>query len=216
MRPIDLVYHTASFTKEISYMTNDPYKTPSAELAIETDEEQFQFYVVSIRKFTVLFFITTGLYAIYWFYINWKNYRNYSGKSIWPVPRAIFSIFFTHSLFSEVQNSLNEKGKTYSWNPGSLATIYVVLTIASQILDKMSRKDIGSPYTDLLSILILPFIYSALVKAQKAINFSQNDPEGDSNNTYTIGNYIWIALGTALWMMITFGFLMIFGMVNLE
>ncbi len=80
----------------------------------------------------------------------------------------------------------------------------------------MSQKDIGSPYTDVLSILILPFIYAALVKAQKAINFSQNDPEGDSNNNYTIGNYIWIALGTALWMMIIFGFLMIFGVVNLE
>ena len=196
-------------------MNDNPYKAPESDLTIAAGESNTHFYVVSVNKFTMLFFLTLGIYALYWFYKNWKEYKEYSGKKIWPVPRAIFSIFFTHSLFSEVESSLKSKDKSFDWNPSSLATAYVILAIVSQILDKMSMKEIGSPISDLSSILILALMYMPLLKAQKAINFSQGDPEGHSNELFTGANYVWMVIGILLWLMTLFGFMVMFGLINI-
>lgn len=195
-------------------MSDNPYKVPDSDLEVNTDDSQKMFYVVSKQKFALLFFSTLGIYLLYWFYKNWQMFKESSGKSIWPVPRAIFSIFFTHSLFREVDSVLNNNNKKFDWKPETLATIYVIFAIASQVLDRMAIKEIGSPYTDLLSILILPVIYLVLAKSQEAINLSQNDPEGQSNSTYTAANYVWIVLGLLLWAMVLFGFIVLFGFVN--
>lgn len=195
-------------------MNDNPYETPESDLGVTTNENNTQFYVVSIKKFTILFFITLGLYSIYWFYKNWKEHKVYSGKNIWPVPRAIFAIFFTHSLFSEVQSALKSKNKIFEWSPGNLATAYVALAIVSQILERMSMKEIGSPISDLLSILVLPLMYMPLVKAQKAINFSQDDPNGIANKSFTGANYVWIILGVLFWLVMFFGYLVMFGLID--
>lgn len=197
-------------------MSDNPYAAPQSEIDVQTTDDQLQFYVVSSKKFTLLFLITFGLYSVYWFYKNWRNYKLSSGKNIWPVPRAIFSIFFTHSLFREVDGVIKAKNKEFSWNPGGLATTYVVFSVLSQVLDRLSMKEIGSPYTDILSLLALPIIYVALAKAQKAINFSQDDPLGTSNSTFTPANYIWFALGILLWLMVLVGLLVAFGVIPAE
>ena len=195
-------------------MSDNPYQVPDSDLEVNTDESQKMFYIVSKQKFALLFFSTLGIYIIYWFYKNWQIFKEFSGNSIWPVPRAIFSIFFTHSLFREVDSVLTKNNKEFDWKPDTLATIYVIFAITSQVLDRMSIKEIGSPYTDLLSILILPLIYLVLAKAQEAINLSQNDPEGQSNSGYTPANYVWIVLGALLWLMVIFGFIVLLGFVD--
>jgi hypothetical protein len=195
-------------------MSENPYKTPESELAINDDSTKF--YVVSIKKFTILFFLTVGLYSIYWFYKNWALYKSQTGSSIWPIARAIFAIFFTHRLFSEVQDSLNENEKTFDWNPNLVATIYVILSILSQILDKLSMKEIGSPITDLLSLVIIAFIYLPLLKAQKAINLSQGDIKGQANEKFTAANYIWMTIGVLIWIMTWFGMLIAFNVINID
>ena len=195
-------------------MSDNPYKVPDSDLEVNTDDSQKMFYVVSKQKFALLFFSTLGIYLLYWFYKNWQMFKESSGKSIWPVPRAIFSIFFTHSLFREVDSVLNNNNKQFDWKPETLATIYVVFAITSQVLDRMAIKEIASPYTDLMSILILPVIYLVLAKSQEAINLSQNDPEGQSNSTFTAANYVWIVLGLLFWAMVIFGFIILLGFVD--
>lgn len=195
-------------------MSENPYQPPESDLNIIPEHTRQNFYVVSIKKFTVLYFITLGLYEIYWFYKNWKEYKNYSGQAIWPVPRAIFSIFFTHRLFSNIQLSMTSNKKIFDWYPGALATVYVVLSIISSILDRLSRQDIGSPISDILSILIIPFVFLPLFKAQKAINYSQGDPEGLANNSFTTANFIWIVIGSLYWLLVLYGFIAIFGFMD--
>ncbi len=197
-------------------MSDNPYATPKSEIDVQTTDDQLQFYVVSGTKFTLLFFITFGFYSVYWFYKNWRYYKISSNSNIWPVPRAIFSIFFTHSLFRAVQGVIQAKNKEFNWNPAGLATTYVVFSILSQVLDRLSMKEIGSPYTDILSLLCLPVIYFALAAAQNAINFSQNDPEGISNSTYTPANYVWFVLGAMLWLLVTIGLMTVFGLPVFE
>ena len=197
-------------------MNVDPYQPPKSELVSVVEEKQFQFYVVSIKKFTVLFFATLGLYSIYWFYKNWKEFKLYNNANIWPVARGMFNIFFAHKLFSEIQSALKKRDILFDWAPNALAIAYVALSIVGNILDRMSMKEIGSPYTDLLGILILLLIYLTLLKPQKAINLSQDDIEGASNRTYTVANVAWISLGLLLWAISAFGLLIMFGIVDME
>ncbi len=172
---------------------------------MEPDVKTNDFYVVSKLKFSVLFLATVGLYLIYWFYINWRNYRDATGANVIPPLRSVFYIFFTHSLFNKIDSVLKNNKIEYSWSPRILATLFVVLSIVSNLLDRLSFKEIGSPLTDILSLVMLPFMLLIILKAQDAINFSQNDREGSSNSHFTLYNSLWVVLGVLFWVLMGAG-----------
>ncbi|MES2106349.1 MAG: hypothetical protein V4634_20180 [Pseudomonadota bacterium] len=163
------------------------------------------YYVVSKRKYFLLFFATVGMYEFFWFYKNWKLHKIRTGESSWPVMRAIFSIFFAHSLFEAVDRSLRASGKEFSWDPRATATGFVLLQIASSILDRLSSKNVGSPYTDLLSLALLPLLAWRIYIAQQAINIACGQPNGESNSKLSIANFIWLGLGLIFWVLMIIG-----------
>ena len=195
-------------------MSENPYQTPSSDLSTDSSSSIEKFYVVSIKKFTILFFSTVGIYTVYWFYKNWQQYRMRTDEDIWPVPRGIFSIFFAHSLFNNIQEDLVKNSQNFNWNPGLLATGYVVFSIISNVADRLAGKDIGSPWSDMISFLMLPVIYIILVQAQKAINISQNDRDGVSNDKLTFANYFWVLTGLSLWALAIVGQLIYYGILK--
>jgi len=83
-------------------------------------------------------------------------------------------------------------------------------------MDRLSAKDIGSPYTDIASLAVLPILYFTLLTPQKAINMSQNDPTGSDNNRITAANFGWIFIGVLLWILGIIGLLDTLGYLNLE
>jgi len=194
-------------------MERNAYQPPESDLIGEDTKSSYHFYVVSKKKLSILFILTLGLYAIYWFYVNWRNQRDYNGASVIPFLRAIFYIFFTHSLFEIIEKAAKVKDQSYNWASQSQATFYILLAIAGNVADRMSTKDLGSPYTDIAALLILPFMLMVLRNAQGAINFSQDDPEGSINSTMTIYNYLWIALGVLIWLILILGIFIILGLV---
>jgi len=171
------------------------------------------FYVVSRKKLAILYLATFGLYGVYWFYKNWSNYKNCSSdkfnvdRSIWPVARGIFSIFFIHSLFREVKTYGRNKAALAAWNNESLATQLVLFTILGNLLDRLSARSIGSPYTDIASLLIMAPLLGLLLGAQQMINVGCGDPDGESNSRLTTANYVWIAIGLVFWGFAIFGFM---------
>lgn len=185
-------------------MDENVYQTPQAEL-VEENIDAPEFYAVSLNKFLILFFATFSLYQIYWFYKNWSFYSKSSGESMWPIMRGLFSIFFAHSLFSLVDEKLKQVNSNYTWPASMLATIYVIFTIVGNVSDRLSAKDIGSPITDFIGLLVLPIVGWSLYKAQKAVNLSLGDPEGKTNNFLSPLNYVWIILGVVLWAIAGFG-----------
>jgi len=197
-------------------MNDNLYKTPESALEFEKAGGGPQFYVVSTFKFSVLYFSTLGLYILYWFYKNWALYKNVTGEKMWPVARAIFSIFFAHALFVGVDDALKNKGNSYSWDPRLFASGYILLSIVNYVMDRLSAKDIGSPYTDIASLAVLPILYFTLLTPQKAINMSQNDPTGSDNNRITAANFGWIFIGVLLWILGIIGLLDTLGYLNLE
>lgn len=191
------------------------YAPPVSAVAEPLSEtEAAQFYVVAPWKFLLLFFATLGMYSLYWFWRHWAQQKRRYKLDIWPVPRAIFQIFFAHSLNREIDFRLGRVDAKYRWSPGAHATSFVVCSILSNIMDRLSARSIGSPYTDALALLLLfPLAYSML-QAQKAANAACGDPQGLSNTRLTVANYIWMILGFVLWAMAALGALVEAGVVE--
>ncbi len=182
-------------------MESDVYKTPGTDLQ-NNNQLNPDYYVVSPKKFVVLFTVTVGVYSVYWFYRNWLHYKKRSGEKIWPVMRAIFSIFYVHSLFEIIDTRLKKMNSYFIWSHRSAATSYVLFTIIQSVCDHLSSKNIGYPITDIVSIAILPVIGYSLYIGQKAINEACKDPNGESNSRYTAANIFWIVMGCILWLFV--------------
>jgi hypothetical protein len=182
----------------------------ASDVDLNDSASSARFYVVSQKKFTVLFLATLGIYSFYWWYKQWSCYKDGSAfeseeHDVWPVPRALFPVFFTHSLFREVNRFSQAGAALDKWQHSGHATFLVVLMVVSNVLDRLSWKSIGAPYTDVLSLVFLLPLLSSFSKAQAMINISCADPEGAANCTFTSANYAWIAIGCICWVLVLIG-----------
>jgi hypothetical protein len=198
-------------------MNESVYAPPKADLRKHSDADSNgdnAFYVVSLYKLTLLFFLTAGMYQLYWFYKNWSGIKDrgtYAGTGdadIWPIPRAIFSIFYVHSLFHKVDDYATEKERPLAWSADSLATPLMLVILVSNICDRLSYKGIGSPYTDILALLLLVPMYFGFRKAQGYINAACDDAAGISNSEFTGANWAWMIIGGIFWLLIIAGFVL--------
>ncbi|NIF18689.1 hypothetical protein [Pantoea sp. Cy-639] len=179
--------------------------SPSELTAPARETEQPPFYVVSRGKFFTLYILTLGLYQLYWAYKNWKCFERSSGERLWPVARAFFSIFFTHSLYRQADNRLKQDGRAFEWRPGTLATLFVVAMLISNLLDALVRKNIGFPLTDAASLAILPVTAWITWRGQRGLNAAAGDPEGHGNARFSALNYVFIVIGALLLALACFG-----------
>ncbi|MFJ7140456.1 MAG: DUF4234 domain-containing protein [Pseudomonas protegens] len=180
-------------------MSDNLYAPPKAELVTPDAQAPLQpFYVVSRGKFITLYIVTFGIYQLYWAYKNWHQFRHASGQDLWPVARAFFAIFFTHALYREADAQLKRDGRSHDWRPGELATLFVVGLIVNNVVDALSRKNIGYPVTDIASLALLPVLAWITWLGQRGLNAAAGDPEGRSNARFTPINYVFIVLGALL------------------
>jgi hypothetical protein len=191
-------------TAEINF-----YAPPQAQVADPVDTANVApFYVVSERKFLALFFATVGMYTFYWHWRHWKLHKIDKKLEIWPVPRAVFQIFFAHSLNREIDHLLERKHQRYSWSPNALATVFVVFTIISNVADRLSWRGIGSPYSDIVSLLTLLPLGYCMLRSQRAANLACGDPQATANRHFTVANYAWLTFGMLFWALILLGYLL--------
>jgi hypothetical protein len=187
--------------------TDNPYAAPSTaqpEANAAIDRSQF-FYVVSPAKFIALYLATFGLYGVYWMYRHWTTYRRATRQEMWPVARAIFSIFFFHSLYAEIDQRLRRLKVAYEWNPGTLATVTVVLTLTESLLSRMEKFGATSKIWMVLMVCCIPLIAFVKVTAQRAANAACEDPIGGSNANFTVANIIFLILGGLFWLLVLIG-----------
>ena len=191
-------------------MQDNIYAAPEAPLTNSDDASvQPAFYIVSVAKFLTLYIFTFSLYGLYWHYKNWKRYKLFSGDSSpMPIMRAIFSIFFTHSLFSAINVRILQQKKDFTWNPAIWASIAVLALVGARISDQFAARDSLLDVLDLLPIPLMIIYGLMLLKAQRAINISCNDPTGKSNSNFTLANCVWIFLGSIFLTLIAIGLLL--------
>lgn len=198
--------------EESSELSDAP--KPSSDIVGERDshynEHEELFYVISIRKLGVLFVATFALFNIWWVYRNWSVYKARSGETgIWPVPRALFSMFFAHSLNDAVDRTLRRRQIDFDWEPRSIATWYVVCLIAGNVLARLADKGIAVPWTDILMIAFTLGVLWFMMKTQWAINHACGQPTGASNNSLSWANWIWIVLGSVFWVLVLIGIFLV-------
>lgn len=171
--------------------SSDPHYPHYPQLKDDTPAAA-PFYVVATRKFTILFFFTFGVYALYWMYKQWACYRDSLPEGAsrpWPVMRAIFSVFYFHALFRKVH--AHAAPRLDDWEYRTHATILALLVITERVLDRLSGP--GYSTVDTLSVLIMAPIWYFYFKAQQLINDSCGDPKGTQNAKLTRANYGWMA-----------------------
>ncbi len=185
-------------------MEANPYEPPKAEVA-DVVVADTDFYVVSSKKFLILYLVTLGIYGRYWVYKNWKIHKDRTGADVWPIPRAIFPIFFMHSLGALVDQKLRLQGNRNGFEYGWPSLAFVIATVAGNICDRLSVKSIGEPVTDLAVFVLLPITCWALWTFQKVINAACGQPNGESNDKLTGANYVWIIFGLLFWVLLIIG-----------
>lgn len=185
----------------------DLYAAPAADDA----QQDPMFYVVSPRKFTILFLATLGGYQLYWFYKNWRCFKNRSlaasasATSIWPVPRAVFSVFFIHALFREVKQHAPGNAAVAAWRQSGHATALVILILLSNVLSRLGNRFDDNFWINAASLIVLIPILFTLRGAQDMINAACGDPLGAANAQLSGANYAWIVLGLLFWLLVLFG-----------
>jgi hypothetical protein len=190
---------------------NNEQELNSSEIDKYTAQNSTEFFPVSEGKLITLYILSFGLYGVFWFYKNWKLQQKTMDKKIYPVWRAIFSIFFTHSLFKRINQSAVHLEKQHKFNANALATLFVAAIIMSNLLDRFtmnSSMQIGMSNTIIISSLVL-FLLSVypLVKVQATVNRINNDMLGYLNHKYSLWNYLLITLGIILWLLVVLGIL---------
>lgn len=171
------------------------------------------FFTVSEGKLITLYILSFGLYGIYWFYRNWALQQSEINKKIYPVWRAIFSIFFTHALFRRIHRHAEKLEKKHKFNANLLATLFVAAVITSNVLDRLIMnsallENIPDSLIAISSLLVFFISVYPLVKVQATVNRINNDILGYLNYKYSPSNYALIIIGTVAWAMLLMSLLM--------
>lgn len=172
------------------------------------ENSETPFFPVSEGKLITLYILSFGLYGVYWFYKNWKRQEPFMDKKIYPVWRAVFSIFFTHSLFRRIDEKASHLPQEHKFNANVLATSFVAAVIISNVLDHNTSNtttmvmSTTSYVTVSISLILFLFSTYPLAKAQATVNRINNDLLGYLNHKYTIWNYALIILGAIAWFLI--------------
>ncbi len=184
-------------------MDNNPYAPPRA--CLSTEPAPAAFFVVSKRKFALMFAATCGWYFTYWLYMNWRRHRR-AGNKVLPFARTFFGVFFLYSLFIRVDRRVKAADRQFSWYPRSLALAMILLLFTNVVLNWLTDMR----FSMVVSLLFLvPQIY-CLLQVQDAINYAENDAAGLSNSVLTWANGVWIGVSLCLWTLAFVGYYLSF------
>lgn len=159
------------------------------------------FYIVSLNKFLLLFLGTAGLYMTYWFYKQWSCYKKAHKGTQLPVFRAIFSVFFVHSLFKILTSLYQQKSGKKSTALTTSATLFVIVTVISFLSGHVPEEAAIQPYLVLVNLISTPIFCWFCYQAQWFVNYVCDDLEGECNKELSIANYGWLGIGTLMWGM---------------
>lgn len=89
------------------------------------------------------------------------------------------------------------------------ATVFVVLTIAVNIVSRLTDSGTLPSYFNYLWLILFYLSALPLIEIQDKVNILMNDPLGSINSNYNWKNIAFMLVGAALWLMIILGILII-------
>ncbi|MDZ3994065.1 hypothetical protein [Pseudomonas sp. Teo4] len=157
-----------------------------------------QFFVVSSRKIAVMSFFTFGWYWLFCFHRSWVLHRVRSGERVLPLVRALFAVIFFYPLLRRIDQKICQSGRSYKWSPAVLTVFFIIAGLSPMLVDQ-------GLWLQHYHLAILIFLTSYLlhvwviVSVQRAVNFCEGDNHGQANSTFSIANWLWMALGLLVW-----------------
>ena len=142
-----------------------------------------RWFVVGAAKLVVMSTVTLGIYQVFWFYKQWRQVRDVHGEDIWPVPRAIFSVFFSFSLFRRLEDEAALRGHADAPSPALHAVAFFLLTLASRLPD---------PWWLITFASVLPLVPVQRAASTIALTAA---PGTDPNTTFSRLNWVGIVVG---------------------
>jgi hypothetical protein len=103
--------------------------------AINADLSKEEVDVIDVSKFFILFFLSLGLYGIWWMYKTWRFFRDKENLDIYPAARAIFSIFFIYALFEKIQSYAKSSGYIKGYSSGFLTVAFIIFNFTTRLPD---------------------------------------------------------------------------------
>lgn len=168
---------------------------------MQTNPGSTTFPVIGVGKFTLLYFLTGGLFSLYWFYRCWSGVEKINGRRYMKVGRAVFSVLFVYELFQILLKEERKKGIDYSWRPERLAWVFIGAAIGQVLLTYGVEKLQLDCWARLLTLALgLVLQFYSLYQAQLALNRIEGDPFGRRNQSLTMQNHIWIVVGIYMWI----------------
>lgn len=173
------------------------------------EPQTIPFFPVSEGKLITLYLLSFGFYGIYWFYKHWKLQQPFMDKKIYPVLRALFSIFFVHSLFRRINAQASDLSMEHRFSANLNATMFIITILLSNVFDYAfgngQPEDIMNNAVIVASLLLFALSTIPLVKAQATANRVNDDLLGYLNYRYSLWNYLLIMAGCLLWLLIFAG-----------
>jgi hypothetical protein len=163
-----------------------------------------EYFAIAPGRLAFFSVITYGIYEIYWFYKNWQAVKKSEQSKISPLFRAIFSIFFCHSLFKKILESSRASGYKNAYSPGWLAAVYIILLLLGNALSRVETYDFGF---NLLWLALVVSTFIPLVFVQKAINYNNEKIEGvlGLHRGFSGGEVALIVIGVILFLLSFWG-----------
>ena len=171
----------------------------TVEISKSTDSK---FLYIPENRLIALGIITLGLFEIYWMYKNWSYIKERDNLDIMPFWRAIFGIFFMHSLLRNIEedNEMNLITES-TFSGSSLATYWVVMMVIGNVSGKFDDILINT-----IGLLIsIPSII-CLLPVQKYINRVNNLSNPEFTYTgWSTGQIVCLVIGIPLFTLVLIG-----------
>ena len=149
--------------------------------------------LIDSNKFILLFILTFGLYGIWWMYKSWNFFKERELLDIMPAARAIFAIFFMHSLFEKIKGFARAFGSDTNYSSAGLFVGYILLSLTSRLPE---------PF---FLITFLSFIF--FLQPLNALNYAI-----ENSNSYRIKRrgfnnrqIVLIVIGSIVWILMIIG-----------
>jgi len=165
--------------------------------------EEEIFLHIPISRLVVLSILSCGLYEVYWIYKNWRYLKERDNLNIKPFWRAIFGVFYCHSLLKEIhQDKELNLFEPPTFSAGTIATIWVALTLIANFTGNINVKtDIGIDANILAIITFLNPSFLCFIPIQKYINSANIKRNPTAPYTkWTKGHLFCLGLGLFIWI----------------
>lgn len=145
--------------------------------------------LLPVKKFIFLFIVSLGLYNAWWMFKVWKIFKERENSDIVPAARAIFAIFFLHTLFEKIQEFAISNGYTRSFSSIAYFIGFVAFNMSSRLPG-------GLWVISFLSVLcLIPALEAFNYGIKHSGDYTIIEDEKFNKNQMTL-----IIIGTALWI----------------